>query len=48
MFQEMVVGEDSADCSKVTVPETLESPRRRATGQALMSVRTVMVGLSRL
>lgn len=26
-----MVGEDSLDCSKVTVPLTLESPRRTAT-----------------
>lgn len=31
MFQEMVVGADSDSCSKVTVPLTLESPRRTAT-----------------
>lgn len=29
--QEMSVGEDSEVCSKVTVPLTLESPRRTAT-----------------
>lgn len=29
--QEMVVGSDSELCSKVTVPATLESPRRTAT-----------------
>ena len=28
---EMVVGEDSEDCSKVTVPPTVESPRSTAT-----------------
>ena len=27
----MVVGLDSSDCSKLTVPETLESPRTTAT-----------------
>ena len=27
----MVVGDDSEDCSKVTVPPTLESPRSTAT-----------------
>jgi hypothetical protein len=27
----MVVGEDSEDCSNVTCPETLESPRMTAT-----------------
>lgn len=31
MFHETVVGEDSLSCSKVTVPLTLESPRRTAT-----------------
>jgi len=30
----MVVGEDSEACSKVTVPETLESPRTVATGES--------------
>lgn len=35
---EMDVGEDSDVCSKVTVPETLESPRRTATvGKGLVS-----------
>jgi hypothetical protein len=33
MFHEMVVFEDSSACSKVTVPLTLESPRRTATAQ---------------
>lgn len=32
MFHETVTGEFSSGCSKVTVPETLESPRRTATG----------------
>lgn len=32
MFHEMVVGEFSSGCSKVTVPVILESPRRTATG----------------
>lgn len=31
MFQEMVVGSFSDDCSKVTVPETFLSPLRTAT-----------------
>lgn len=31
MFHEIWVGEDSFSCSKVTVPLTLESPRRTAT-----------------
>lgn len=31
MSYEMVVGDDSFDCSKVTVPLTVESPRRTAT-----------------
>ena len=31
MFHEMVVLDDSSACSKVTVPLTLESPRRTAT-----------------
>lgn len=31
MSYEMVVGDDSEDCSKVTVPLTVESPRRTAT-----------------
>lgn len=39
MSYEMDVGEDSDDCSNVTVPETLESPRRTATvdGKGLVS-----------
>ena len=31
MSHEILVGEDSFSCSKVTVPLTLESPRRTAT-----------------
>lgn len=31
MSQEMVVGADSDSCTRVTVPETLESPRTTAT-----------------
>jgi hypothetical protein len=33
MFQEMVVGAFSSACSKVTVPEIFESPRRTATAR---------------
>jgi hypothetical protein len=33
MFHEMVVGEDSEACSKVTVPVIFESPRMNATTQ---------------
>lgn len=42
MSQVMVVGADSEACSKVTVPETLESPRTTATvveGQLLQQGR---------
>lgn len=38
MFHEMVVGADSSACSKVTVPFTLESPRRTATVCSLASI----------
>ena len=34
MSQVMVVGADSDSCTKVTVPETLESPRTTATTRA--------------
>jgi hypothetical protein len=35
--QVMVVGEDSDSCSKVTVPETLESPRTTATTRVIVN-----------
>lgn len=38
MSYEMVVGADSDDCSKVTVPPTLESPRRTATVFVVLAV----------
>ena len=37
IFHEMVVGLDSASCSKVTLPEILESPRTAATSVEGMS-----------
>lgn len=37
MFHEMVVGEDSEACSKVTVPVIFESPRMNATTQGTRS-----------
>jgi hypothetical protein len=37
MFHEIWVGEDSFSCSKVTVPLTLESPRRTATGDVVLA-----------
>jgi hypothetical protein len=47
MSQEMVVGADSDSCTRVTVPETLESPRTTATvgGGGEPGQREVQIGL---